>query len=150
MGSVVFLTGETNGQELTHSFSQEELMDVQWDLLVAKPDHPGMVALVKDKIEDISPGFSSHCAGVLKAALKKGFELKKKKRQPPGVLLRCPNLYDCPRYANPGSLSEIGTTLICSCSEPGTTFMYWLECSSCRFKRKGYYMTCQGCGARFL
>ena len=105
MGSVDFLTGEANGQELTCSFSQEEL------------DHPGMVALVKHKIEDISPGFSSHRAGVLKAALKKGFELKKKKKQPPGVLLRCPNLYDCPRYANPVSLSEIGTTLICSCSE---------------------------------
>ena len=143
MGSVVFSTGEVNGQELTHSFSQEELMDTQWELLVARSDHPGIVALVRDKIEDISPESSSHRAGVLKAALKKAFELKKKKREPPGVLLRCPNRYECHRYYNHVSLSEIGTNPSCSYCK------VYYQCSSCGFKRKGDYMTCQNCGVRF-
>ena len=149
MGSVVFSTGLVNCQQLTHSFSQEELMDVQWDLLVAKPNHPGMVALVRDKIEDISPGSSSHRAGVLKVALKKGFELKKKKREPPGVLLQCPNIYECARLV---SRSEIGDYLyctVCSFSEPAFV-RYFFNCSSCGFKRAGHYVTCQNCGVRFL
>ena len=150
MGSVVFSTGQVNDQQLMHSFSQEELMDAQWEILVAKSNHPGIVALVRDKIEDISPGSSSHRAGVLKAALKKAFELKKKKRQRPGVLLRCPNIYECVRSYKHVSRSETGTSPFCSCSIPETTFIYYLECSSCGFQRKGNYMTCQGCGVRFL
>ena len=148
---MVCSTGEVNGQKLTHSFSQEKLMDMQWDLLVAKPNNPGIVALIRDKIEDsISPWSSSHRAGVLKVALKKAIELKKKKKEPPGVLLRCSNLYDCTRYYNQVSLSEIGMNPFCSCSGPGTPFVYWFECSSCGFTRQGDYTACQNCGGRFL
>ena len=149
MGSVVFSTGLVNCQQLTHSISQEELMDVQWDLLVAKPNHPGMVALVRDKIEDISPGSSSHRAGVLKVALKKGFELKKKKRQPPGVLLRCPNIYECARLVSRSETENSLFCRLCSLCEPYYA-RYFFECSSCGFKRAGDYVTCQNCGVRFL
>jgi hypothetical protein len=150
VGSVVFSNREIASQELTYSLSQEELMDVQWDLLVAKPNQPKMAALVRDKIGAISPGSSSHRAGVLKVALKKAFELKKKEREPPGVLLRCSN-YTCAQYNNHASRSEIGTALVCStCYHPRGRYFYF-ECTNCGFNRTdSNYMTCQTCGRKFV
>ena len=123
-------------------------MDIQWDLLVAKPNHPGMVALIRDKIEDISPWSSYQRAGVLKVALKKAIELKKKKKEP-RVLLRC-NRHGSTHYYNDTSLSKIGMNPFCPCSKPGTPFVYWFVCCNCGFERKGDNMRCQNCGRSFL
>ena len=144
MGSIVFLTSEINSEELTHSLSQEELMDVLWELLIAKSNTPRMAVLIRDKIGDISPESPSHRAGVLKVAMKKKFELEKKKGQYTGVRLRCPN-YICTRYDNDFSRSEIGTDVICQlCFDSDGEHFYFL-CDYCRFDRTGDYAWCLNC-----
>ena len=146
MGSVVFSNGEINSQELTHTLSQEELMDVLWDLLIAKSNTPKMAVLIRDKIGDISPGSSSHRAGVLKVALKNAFE--KKKEQYPGVRLACPN-QRCAWYGARASRSEIGTDLTCQlCFNRGDEPAYFV-CASCRFGGTGDYVWCLVCGKWF-
>ena len=87
---MAFANREINSQVLTHSFSQGELMDFYWGLRTEGFDHAQIVALVRDEIEDI------HRASVLKVALKKAFELKKK-RQPPHVPFGCSNFH-CPSH----------------------------------------------------
>ena len=59
-------------------------MEMQWDLLTPNLREPERLALVKENVGLISSGFSPSCAGTLKLGLKKAFELKKKKKEPPG------------------------------------------------------------------
>ena len=148
---MVFSNCEVSVRELTRSFSQEELMDFQWDLLIANFKDPKTVALVRDRVDDISPGSSSHRASVLKVALKKAFELKKKKRQPPGVLLQCYNP-NCARHHNHFSYTEIETnvTTCQSCRTPWGSGRYILQCANCRSTWQGNFTSCQGCGRRFV
>ena len=130
------------------SLSQEDLMDVSWNLLIAKSSTPEMAVLIRDKIGGISAGSSSHRAGVLKVALKKAFELEKKKRQYPEVRLRCPN-DGCTRYSDHVSRSDIGTDVICRlCFNPGDQPLYFL-CAYCWFGRTGDYAWCLGCERKF-
>ena len=149
---MVFSNCEVSVRELTRSFSQEELMDFQWDLLIANFKDPKTVALVRDRVDDISPGSSFHRASVLKIALKKAFELKKKKRQPPGVLLRCSNS-NCTRYRNHVSCSKVGLALTCSLYHHphpwGIPVSYYFQCVSCGSNRTGNYKSCKECGVRF-
>ena len=144
MSSVVFSNGEINSQELTHPLSQVELMDVLWDLLIAKSNTPKMAVLIRDKTGDISAGTSSHRAGVLKVALKKAFELEKKKGQYPDVRLRCPN-WRCIRYSNHVSRSEIGTDVICKFCFNSEGQSLYFQCDSCWIGRTGDYAWCLGC-----
>ena len=67
---------------------------MQFDLLISNPKNPKTIVLVKENIGHISDGSLSHCAGSLKLGLEKAFDLKKQKRQPPGVKLRCSD-YRC-------------------------------------------------------
>ena len=148
MCSVFFSNFEINNQELTHSLSQEELMNVLWDRLIAKSSTPKMAVLIRDKIGGISTGSSSHRAGVLKVALKKAFELDKYAGRYPGVRLRCLN-YACTRRRVFVSRSEIGSDAICQlCFKPGGQPFYF-QCTSCKFGRTDDYMWCLCCGKMF-
>ena len=72
--------------ELTFSFSQENITEMQCELLVSDFRDPKTIALVKETIERISDGSSPHSGGVLKLGLKKAIEFKKKKGESPQVL----------------------------------------------------------------
>ena len=85
---------------------------MQWSLLIPSLKEPERLALVKENIGLISSGSSPGCAGTLKLGLKKAFELKKKKREPPGppgVKLRCSNSY-CSLYRDHLTYSYITKT----------------------------------------
>ncbi|KAF9650018.1 hypothetical protein BDM02DRAFT_3128015 [Thelephora ganbajun] len=66
---------------------QEKIMEMQCELLISNLRDQKTIRLVKENIGHISDGSSSHCGGALKLGLKKAFELKKKKRQPPAIAL---------------------------------------------------------------
>ena len=143
------LNSEVNSRELTRSFSQEELTDMQWDLLTANFDGPKTIALLRDKIRDTSSGPSSHLAGVLKAALKKAFELGKKKRPPPSVRLRCANFH-CIWHHNYVSYSAIGSEVFCRICLDRSLGYYFLQCLGCGFNRTASCTSCQHCGKMFV
>ncbi|KAF9641851.1 hypothetical protein BDM02DRAFT_3133524, partial [Thelephora ganbajun] len=64
---------------------QERIMETQCELLISNFRDQKTIRLVKENIGHITDGSSSYCGGALKLGLKKAFELKKKKRQPPVV-----------------------------------------------------------------
>ena len=64
--------------------SQEEIMEMQWDLLIPNLKDPKRIALVNENLGLISSRSSPRSAGTLKAGLKKVLELKRTKR---GVML---------------------------------------------------------------
>ncbi|KAF9650020.1 hypothetical protein BDM02DRAFT_3128017 [Thelephora ganbajun] len=128
---------------------QEKIMEMQCELLISSFRDPKTIGLVKENIGHISDGSSSHCGGALKLGLKKAFELKKRKRQPPSVLLRCSNT-SCSRYKNPVSYSSIGPNYYCqACSDPDWDSWYY-QCVGCGHKRTSSYASCQSCGKKFI
>ena len=122
-------------------------MNIQWDLVIPNFKDPKTIALVRGKVEDASFGSSSHRAGVLKVALKKAFELKKKGRQP-SVLLRCP-IISCTWYKNPFSREAAATNISCQCHSQLGVICYF-QCTSCGFSRTGNYTSCQSCRREFV
>jgi len=60
-------------------------MEMQSDLLVSKLGDPKTITTVKENIGHIFDEPNSHCADLLKLGLKKAFDLKKQKRQLPGI-----------------------------------------------------------------
>ena len=121
---------------------------MECELLISNFKDPKTIALVKENIGHISDGSSPHCAGALKLGLKKAFELKKQKRQPPGVLLRC-SRYGCARNTTPVSYSVIGSNVYCQdCQYNYGT--YYMQCVGCSYNRTGGYTSCQSCGKRFI
>ena len=136
------------GVALMRSSSQEKIMEMECELLVSKFKDPKTIGLVKEKIKNISDGSLSHCAGALKLGLKEAFELKKKKRQPPGVLLRCTN-YSCGWMNTPVSYSSVGSNTYC----PNCQYSYgsyYMQCVGCGYNRTSNYASCQSCGKRFI
>jgi len=129
---------------------QGKIMEMQCALLMSNFQDPKTIALVKENIGHISDGSSSYCAGALKLGLKKAFELKKQKRQPPGVLLRCP-YSPCAWYTNPVSYSSVGpSNAYCrNCHNSGWGTRY-LQCAGCGHNRTSHYTSCQSCGKNFL
>jgi len=149
VGSVAYLKLEINIYVLTLSFSQEKIMEMQCELLTSKHNDPGTIALVKENIGHISDGSSSHCAGALKLGFKKAIELKKQKRQPPGVLLRCPR-YGCARNTTPVPYSTVGGNVYCTNCQYNYG-NYYMQCVGCSYNRtSGSYLSCQSCGKKFL
>ena len=130
---------------LTCSFSQDKIMEMQCELLVSKFNNPKTIALVQEKIGNMSDGSSPHCAGALKLGLKKAFGLKKQKRQPSGVLLRC-TYSSCAWYNDQISYSSVGSNTYC----PHCNYGYYLQCVGCGHNRTSNYPSCQGCGKRFI
>ena len=123
-------------------------MEMECELLTSNFKDPKTIPLVKENIGRISDGSSSHRTGALKLGLKKAFELKKQKRQPPGVLLRCtgPNYgYDCEWANTPVSYSSVGSEIYCpNCGS------YYMQCSDCGYERTSNYASCQSCGKGFI
>ena len=130
---------------LTCSLSQNRIMEMQYELLISKFNNPETIAAVKESIGTISDGTSSHCAGALKLGLKKGFDLKKQKRQPPGMLLRC-TYSGCEWYNNHVSYSSVGSNTYC----PHCNCGYYMQCVGCGYSRTSSYQSCQGCGKTFI
>lgn len=143
--SVAFFNRGMNNLGLTCSFSQDKIMEMQCKLLISKFNNPGTVALVKENIGRISDGSSPHCAGALKLGLKEAFDLKKQKRKPPGVLLRC-TYSGCGWYNNHITYSSVGTNTYC----PGCNRGYYMQCVGCGNSRTSNYTSCQGCGKKFV
>jgi len=143
VGFAAFSDSGTNNFGLTCSFSQEKIKEMECELLVSNFRDAKTVALVKDNIGRSSDGSSSHRAGALKLGLRKAFELKKQKKQPPGVLLRCySNL--CSLHNNLVSRSSVGSNGHCpKCDN------YYMACVDCGHVRDGDYASCQGCGKSF-
>lgn len=137
----------TNNLRLTCS-SQKEVMGMECELLISNFKDPRTIALVKETIGRISDGSSPHCAGALKLGLKKAFELKKQKRSPPGVLLRCTN-YRC-GWRNPVSLSSVGSNTCCPRCSSSHSGSFRMQCAGCGFERTGNYSSCRSCGKRFI
>jgi len=119
-------------------------MEMQCELLTSNFSNPKTIALVKENIGHGSDGSSPHCAGALKLGLKQAFELKKKKRQPPGVKLRCTHRC-CTWYTNDISYSSIESGLYCQRS-----YGHSLQCVGCGYKRTGSYASCQNCGKKII
>ena len=116
---------------------------MQCDLLMSNSRDQKTITLVKGNIGHIFDGSHPHCADSLKLGLKKAFELKKKERQPPGVLLRCSHSY-CSWYNNHSSCSTVRPNSCCSsCGS-------WMQCVGCGYNRTGNYAACQSCGKRFV
>jgi len=130
---------------LMDSFSQEELMEMECELLLSNFKDPKTIALVKENIGRISDGTSSHCAGALKLGLKKGFELKKQQR---GVLLRCTRI-GCARNTTPSSYSSVGSNTYCQVCRYGHG-SYCMQCTGCSYTRTSNYTSCQSCGKKFM
>ena len=131
-------------------FSQKELMDIQWDLVIPNFKDPKTIAFVRGKVEDASFGSSSHRAGVLNVALKKALEFKRKNRQPPSVLLRCPTTY-CTGYNNPFLYATVGSKLYCQwCRNSVPPQKCYLQCAGCGASRTGAYESCQSCRGKFV
>ena len=136
---------------LTRSFSQEKIMEMQCELLISNISDPKTIKRMKEIIGYISDGSSSHSAGALKLGLKKAFELKKRKRQPPGVLLQCNSGY-CSWYNNPVPYSSAGPHpygYCQACLDCGLCARYLL-CAGCGHARTGVFTSCQGCGQKFI
>ena len=119
-------------------------MEMQCELLVSNFKDPKTIQLVKENIARISDGSASHSGGALKLGLKKAFELKKQKRQPPGVLLRC-SYSGCAWYNNAVSCMSVPADGVC-----GSCRRNWMRCVSCGIDRTGNYPSCQSCGKTFV
>ena len=140
----VFPNGEVNRWKLICSFSQKEVMEVQCDLLISTFKNQKTIALVKENIRRIPDRSLSHCAGALNLVLRKGFELKKRKRRPPpSAKLRCSNYY-CSRYRDSIPYSSVGTCVYCpSCDDD-------LRCAECGYLWTGGCSACQSCEKGFV
>jgi len=121
-------------------------MEMQCELLISNFKDSKTIALVKENIGHISDGSSSHCGGALKLGLKKAFELKKKKRQPPGVKLRCVHWSGCVWHNKDIPYSSVGSRLHC----PNLSCGYTMQCAGCGYQRDGIYASCQSCGGMFV
>jgi len=133
---------------LTPSISQEKIMEAQCELFISSFKDPKTVTRVREIVDDISDGSSPHRAGALKLGLKKAFELKKQRRQPPGVLLRCSHI-SCVWYNNHVSYTAIMSKHCQHCRSNRWGERY-LVCAGCGYARNGGYTSCQSCGKRFL
>jgi len=128
--------------------SQGKIMEMQCELLVSSFQNPKTIALVKENFGHISDGSSPHCASALKLGFKRAFELKKQKKQPPGVLLRCTR-YGCARNTTPVSYSVAGSGVYCQNCQYNYG-SYCMQCVGCGTNRNSTYASCQGCGMKFI
>jgi len=138
-----------NGFELICSPSHKDIQEMQFDLLISNSKNPKTIALVKENIGHISDGSLSHCAESLKLGLKKAFDLKKQKRQPPGVKLRC-SYSSCAWYNSHPPYSSIGSATYCQqCINRGWGH-YYFQCVGCGYSRNSNYTSCQSCRKNFI
>ena len=115
-------------------------MDMQCDILISNLKKPETVALMKEKIGDISDGSSPHCAGALKLGFERAFKLKK---QGVNVRFQCYRP-SCGGYNIPVSYSFVGMKNYCSICR------YCLQCTGCKTPRTIISESCQGCRRMFI
>ena len=145
MGSAVLSNPGVNNLGLTRSFSQNEIMEMECQLLISNFKGPKTIALVKENIGRFSDGSSPYCAGALKLGFKKAFKLSR----PPGVQLRC-TYGSCAWYRSYVPSPSAGTNTYCqNCLNYGYGSRY-LQCASCGYNRTSTYASCQSCGKRFI
>lgn len=105
---------------------------MQCDLLVSNFKDQKTITLVKENIEHISNGSSSHRAAALQLGLEKAFEFKKRRGQHSVTQLRCSRL-GCPSSINHVSYSSIGVDAV--------------FCQTCsNLGHYNWYLLCAGCG----
>lgn len=149
VGSVAFSDVRVNSLELKCVSSQDKIMEMQCELLISKFNNPKTIELVKENIEHISDGSSSHCADALKLGLKKAFDLKKQKKQPLGVKLRC-SYGSCQWYKKHPLYSSVGSTVYCQvCLNRGRGSCHF-QCVGCGCNRTSTCASCESCGKRFI
>ena len=148
VGSIIFPNDGADGPfELMGLRSHKEIMETQCDLLTSNfKDSEATFLAMKENIERIqqSEGSLSHCADSLNLGLRKAFELKKQRRSPPGVKLRCAAYSSCQIY---------NTTISCSSAQSHGTCPYcnhWLHCAGCGTQRNGNYASCGSCRKKFI
>ena len=122
-------------------------MEMECELLISNFKNPKTIDLVNQNIGQISDGSSAHSAGALKLGLKKAFDRKKQKQQPPpvGTMLLCasPN---CAWNSGPGiPYSSIGSFVVCPECDA-----YYMKCVACGNHRRGNYASCQSCKKPFV
>ncbi|KAF9785410.1 hypothetical protein BJ322DRAFT_1063012 [Thelephora terrestris] len=127
---------------------REEITEVGWDLLIPNLKDSETFARVKENVGLMSSGPSSRCVGTLKVGLKKSFELKKQKRQPSGVKLRCSYL-DCSQYHTYPSYSSL-RSYYCQLCMARNRWSPYLRCTGCTHVRDGNYTSCQRCGKKLI
>jgi len=120
----------------------KDIQEMQFDLLNSNPKNPKTIALMKENIGHISDGSLSHCAESLKFGLNKAFDLKKLKKYPPGVKLRCSN-GSCSWYSNHVSYLTLRDYYCQSCRN-------WMQCAGCGYNRTSNYTSCQSCRKNFI
>ena len=120
---------------------------MQCDLLTSNFKDWKAMSPIKKSIERIqqSGGSLSHCGGLLKLGLRKAFELKKQRRNPPGVKLRCA-YSGCQMYDTTISYSSARSNGLC----PGPYINHWLDCAGCGSERVGDHASCVSCGKTFV
>ena len=149
MGSVVFSSRGINCVEFTCLPSHNEIMEMQCDLLMSNSKDPKMMGLMKENIRSISDGSLSHHGDSLKLGLWKVFDLQKRKRELPGVKLRCSSGW-CALSGKYPSFSTIGSTLHCPlCINAGRGTRYF-TCVGCGHVRSTSSWSCQRCGKQFV
>ena len=129
---------------LMRLFSQGKIMEMECEVLISNFKDPKTIALVKETVGQISDGSSSHRASALKLVLKKGFELKKQKRQPSVVFLRCV-LSGCGWHAINVPYKSVGSNIYCLCCRRNN----YMQCTGCSHARTSTYTSCQNCGKTF-
>ena len=121
---------------------------MECDLLISNFKHPKTIGLVKENIDHIFDGSLPHCADSLKLGLKRAFDLKKQKRQPLGVRLRC-SYSGCTWYSNQPLYSSVGAAIYCQmCRNRG--WNHYFQCVNCLYQRVSSYTSCQSCGKTFV
>ena len=143
---VMILSDSSPGVDvgLIRLFSQGKIMEMECEVLISNFKDPKTIALVKENVGQISDGSSSHRASALKLVLKKGFELKKQKRQPSGVFLRC--LWSgCGWHTINVPYASIGSNTYCLCCRRSNC----MQCTGCSYTRTSAYASCQNCGKTF-
>ena len=116
---------------------------MQCNLLVVDFKDPKTIEHAEACIKDIADGSCSHRAEALQLGLEEAFEFKKKKREPPGVMLHCTYRH-CQWYNTPLSYSSVGSKYCPSCGDE------YLRCAGCGNRRSGNHSSCQECGKKFI
>ena len=135
-----------SNHRLTFSFSQENILEARWDLLISDFREQKTVALVKGNIGHVFDGSLSHCADTLKLGLRKAFDSKKERTC---VKLRCA-CGSCQWYNNYPTYSSVGLNTFCQMCLSHSWGNRYLQCVGCGHTRSTVCTSCQGCGKKFI
>jgi hypothetical protein len=121
-------------------------MEMESEVFIPNLKTPRFIALVGEKIGQMSNGSSPHRAGALKLGLKRAIELRKERMNV--VQLRCgrPN---CP-WNIPVAYAFAGQHIFCQDCLWGFESRNHLQCTGCGTQRTGIYPACRSCEKKFI